>query len=228
MMVRAAEAEIGDGGPPARSVTVHFLEAPRHGPAEIAVEILRAGKRVVFCEVRMRQADRLVAQMTVVFSAARPQERGLTRTAPPAPDARSVNALEFGISPRRLPFTDQLEMRPTFGAAAFSGAAEAVTGGWLNLRDDPTELDAARLVAFSDLWLPAIFPWMSAPAGAPTVQLTIYLRSTETAAHGPVLARFETRTVLEGHFEERGELWSSDGQLLSESVQLALWLPFKA
>jgi acyl-CoA thioesterase len=37
-----------------------------------------------------------------------------------------------------------------------------------------------------------------------------------------VLARFDTRTVHEGHLEERGELWSADGRLLAESDQLAL------
>jgi hypothetical protein len=40
-----------------------------------------------------------------------------------------------------------------------------------------------------------------------------------------VLARFRTATMAEGHFEERGELWSADGRLLAESVQLALLLP---
>jgi hypothetical protein len=44
--------------------------------------------------------------------------------------------------------------------------------------------------------------------------------------HGPVLARFETRNVLEGHVEESGELWSADGRLLAESRQLALLVPF--
>jgi hypothetical protein len=40
----------------------------------------------------------------------------------------------------------------------------------------------------------------------------------------PMLARFETRHLQEGHIEERGELWSSDGQLLAQSQQLALLL----
>jgi hypothetical protein len=41
----------------------------------------------------------------------------------------------------------------------------------------------------------------------------------------PRLARFQTRNVREGHLEERGELWSRDGQLLAESQQLALLGP---
>jgi hypothetical protein len=137
-----------------------------------------------------------------------------------------VAPVESSVVPGAPPIFDRLEMRPVFGAGIFSGAAEAVTGGWLAFRDDAAPLDAARLCAMSDLWWPAVFTARTSLVRVPTLQLTVYLRSTRTEMHGPVLARFETRNVLEGHVEESGELWSADGRLLAESRQLALLVPF--
>ncbi len=225
VMVRAAQAELGSPAPPPRSVSAQFLEPPGHGPVHLGVEILRRGKRVAVCEVRMREADRLVAQMTLVCSAARAQERSLSDRPPPAPSFALTEPAGVGSIPGAPPLFGQLEIRPAFGSPIFSGAEDAVTGGWLNLRDDDAPLDAARLCALCDLWWPAIFGWLTSPDAAPTLQLVIYLRSTEPDVHGPVLARFETRRVQEGHIEEHGELWSSDGKLLAESRQLALLMP---
>ncbi len=224
IMVRAAQAELGPAGPPVRTVSAQFLDAPDHGPVEVEVQILRAGKRVAVCDARMRQADRLITQMTLICSAARSQDSGPVDRPPPAPDFHLVPALD----PVRLsqpPFLHRVQLRPAFGPELFSGASDAVSGGWMSLRDDAAPLDAARLCALSDLWWPPIFGRLTAPAAVPTLQLTVYLRRTATAVHGPALARFQTRTVQEGHIEERGGLWSSTGELLAESQQLALLLP---
>ena len=42
---------------------------------------------------------------------------------------------------------------------------------------------------------------------------------------GPLLARFTTKLVRDGFFEEDGELWAQDGTLVAQSRQLALLLP---
>jgi acyl-CoA thioesterase len=225
VMVRAAQAELGPQAPVARTISVQFLEAPSHGPVEVRVEILRAGKRVAVCDVRMGDGHLLIAQMTLVCSAPRAQDVSLTGGPPPAPDPESVEAVDIGNVPGTPPLFRQVEMRPTFGSPIFSGAPRAVTGGWMSLRDDDAPLDAARLCALCDLWWPAIFGTLSAPAAVPTLQLTVYLRSSERPVHGPVLARFETRHVQEGQIEEHGELWSRDGKLLAESHQLAVLIP---
>ncbi len=222
IMVRAAQAELGSPAPAPRTVSVQFLDAPAHGSVELGVEILRGGKRVAVCDVRMRQGERLMAQMTLVCSAARAQEASLNREPPQAPPPASVAVAEIRSIAGGPPLFGQVELRPSFGAMVFTGSPDAVTGGWLALRGDRAPLDAARLCALCDLWWPAIFGRLTAPSGVPTLQLTVYLRSTESGVHGPVLTRFETHQVQEGHVEERGELWSADGTLLAESQQLAL------
>jgi hypothetical protein len=67
-----------------------------------------------------------------------------------------------------------------------------------------------------------VFGILRGPAAVPTIQLTVHLRAVASAVNPPVLARVQTRTIAEGHLEETGELWSTDGLLLAESRQLAL------
>ncbi len=224
-VVRAVEAEAGESAPPVRIVSAQYLDAPAPGEVEILVERLRAGKRVAAYAARIVQAERLLVTVNVVLSASRPAT--LTRSTPPpsAPAADTLPVLDLPAAPGRPPVFAKLEMRSVFGELPMAGARDALAGGWVSLRGDREPLDAARLVALCDLWWPAIFPVLDAPDGAPTLQLTVMLRDTGFDVRPPILARFETQTVSEGHFEERGELSAADGRLLAESVQLALLLP---
>jgi acyl-Coa thioesterase superfamily protein/acyl-CoA thioesterase superfamily protein len=222
-MLRAAEAELGPGAPPARTVAAHYFEAPAPGPAQLQVEVLRRGKRVSACEVRLSQDERLASSATFLFSASRDQAATLRRAPLDAPpDPASVPELDFRRLPGAPPVFKALELRPTLGAPPFTGAGEAITGGWMALRDDDAPLDPARLCALADLWWPAVFSMIDARAAVPTIQLTVYLRSVARAVRPPVFARFETRVIAEAHLEESGELWSAGGELLVESRQLAL------
>ncbi len=223
-MTRAAEAELGPGAPPPRSISAHYLSAPAPGAIELHGSVLRAGRRVSFVDVRMLQHDRLVAQATVIAS--RPREATWTSASggpPPAPPAQQVAPVDDSGIPGRPPIFDRLEMRPVFGPGLLAGGDVALAGGWLALRDDDAPLDAARLCALCDVWWPAVFSAHTTLVGVPTLALTVHL-STSAAVRGPVLARFETLTALEGHVEESGQLWSADGRLLAESRQLALLL----
>jgi hypothetical protein len=170
--------------------------------------------------------------------------------APDVPPASAVAPINVDAAPGAPAMLGRMELRPCFGPAMFSGGleavpgagaavtggveamtggvqamtggADAVTGGWAAFRGDHRPLDAARLCALCDLWWPPLYGRLTTPAALPTLQLTVYLRDTSAQVAPPVLARFVTATVDEGHLEERGELWSTDGRLLAESAQLAL------
>lgn len=243
IMVRAAQRELGDGAPPPRTIAAHYLDVPAPGPVEIAVEVLRRGKRVAACDVRMRSGDRLACQATIVCSAGRDQALSLRRDPPAAPPAASVPSVTAGEVPGAPAMLGRVEFSPVFGPRMFSGGqdaaagrqdaatghqaatpggGDATTGGWAAIRDDDQPLDAARLCALCDLWWPPLFGRLTGPAALPTLQLSVYLRDTTAQERPPVLAQFTTTTVNEGHLEERGQLWSADGRLLAESEQLAL------
>lgn len=223
-LLRAAQAELGPGAPPPRTVAAHFLEAPAPGPAEIVVEVLRRGRRVSAAEARLSQGERLAATATVVFSAARAQAATRTRPAPAelARDARAP-ALQPGLGgDGARPLFSALRLTPVLGGPPLRGGESPVTGGWVALGDDDAPLDPARLCALCDLWWPAVFGILDRPHPVPTLQLTVYLRQIERPVSPPVFARFETRVIAEAHLEESGELWSGAGELLAESHQLAL------
>ncbi len=230
-IVRAVETELGDGAPPPRTVAAHFLDVPPPGPVEIVVETLRRGKRVAACDARMFAGDRLVCHAAVIASAARAEHVPLRREPPVAPPPASVPPVSMADVPGAPAMLERMELRPAFGPPIFSGdpltdagdpLTDATTGGWMAIGDDPHPLDAARLCALCDLWWPPLYGRLNSPAALPTLQLTVHLRDTSARIDPPVLARFTTTTVDEGHLEESGELWSVDGRLLAESTQLAL------
>jgi Acyl-CoA thioesterase C-terminal domain len=116
--------------------------------------------------------------------------------------------------------------RLTQGGRLCVGAPEAVTGGWLRFAD-PQPLDAPALAMYADAWLPSPMPYLTRPAAAPTIDLTVHFRAPGVAAaiaDEPVLAVFRSSTAAGGLFEEDGELWSRDGVLLAQSRQLGLLL----
>jgi acyl-CoA thioesterase len=69
--------------------------------------------------------------------------------------------------------------------------------------------------------MPAAFPKVGRPFGAPTADLTIHFRAPVLSGEW-VLADYRSRFSSGGVWEEDGELWSPDGTLLAQSRQLAL------
>jgi hypothetical protein len=105
------------------------------------------------------------------------------------------------------------------------GPGDGVTGGWVRTAV-PRPVDAPRIVAFADCWFPAAYARLGAVVPAPTLDLTVYVRSPlpppGMGDEDFVLGAFRTRWGTGGVWEEDGELWSPDGVLLAQSRQLAL------
>jgi len=157
MLVRALEDHLSDGPlRPLRSLTIHYLRAPREGAARIFVEVERAGRSVSFVSVRLEQADRVCALARAVLALDRD---GFELAAAPPPDVPGPDEVEaIPDSEEAPPFGRQFEFRPALGSPPFSGAAEALTGGWIRLRERGRHLDAALLTALCDSWYPAVSP----------------------------------------------------------------------
>ena len=98
-----------------------------------------------------------------------------------------------GRSP--FPIAGMFEYRPALGPVPLRDepVAEAVTGGWLRLRE-PRAPDAPLLAQYLDAWWPAAFVRIARPAAVPTIDLTIHFRAPSAAAaldpaepvHGPL------------------------------------------
>jgi acyl-CoA thioesterase len=221
ILLRAAQQELARSELPPRIVTVHYPRPATHEPAEIAVETLRVGRRNATLQTRLIQGGKLICTALMTFSAPRPQALTLTAPAPPAPSPDEVEEVRIDAVEGTPRIFGRVQLRPCFGAPMLAGAPEAVTGGWMALRDDDQPLDGIRLTALTDMWWPAVFGAVRELVGAPTLELTVHLRSTAPIS-APILARFATCTIDEGHLEETARLWSADGKLLAEGHQLAL------
>ncbi|MDQ4143041.1 MAG: thioesterase family protein [Actinomycetota bacterium] len=209
-----------------RSLTTHYLAAPKAGPMRIHASVQRTGRSMTYASARAVQDDRPVAMALAAFSVAWP---GLEFNDNPMPDVVGpeegfpVPTEGDGI-PR---FLGNFDMRWVLGEQPFSGAEHALVGGWYRLRE-PVLADAVVAATLLDAWPPAVFPKATQLVVAPTVDLTMHFR-TALPLEGAqpddfYLGRFLSRASRDGFFEEDGELWSKDGQLIAQSRQLALAL----
>jgi acyl-CoA thioesterase len=224
-MLRALEAALGDPGRAPRSVTVHYLTPPSEGPVTIACKVERAGRALTTLSARVHQDDRLIALALAAFSEPWPAGIELNDAAPP--DVPAPEAIE-PPSWERPPFAENFDTRHALGATPFSGADEALTGGWIRL-NEPQIADDVYVMMLADAWPPAVFQLVEGFFPVPTVELTVHFRAAlpleGALAEDFHLVRFETRLVHDGFLEEDGAIWSRDGQLLAQSRQLALALP---
>ena len=201
-----------------RSLTLHYLRPPGEGELTIMVSEERRGRQLTTYSVRAEQDGRLcilaLAALSKDFPTALQYGERMPAVAPP-------NGLVVRDEPDRPPMVRQFATQAAIGHEPFSGADEALTGGWIAFAgDEPSPLDPPALALLSDAWLPAPFVLLHDFVGVPTIDLTIHFRARSDGRTGPALAVFRSRTIAEGFFEEDGELWSQDGTLLAQSRQL--------
>jgi acyl-CoA thioesterase len=232
MLLRALLETVGDAGRSPRSLTVHYPRAPQPGPVSIHTRVERQGRSLSTLSARMEQDGRLIALVLSAFSVpwSAPEISDLKMPNVPGPDpTREAGTLEKLGAP---PFTRHLVMQPRIGARPFAASEQPMEiGGWLGLAPR-RPIDALSLAFFSDALFPP--PFVRLHEGervvAPTIDLTIHFRVPTPRTPDPdpdelCLARFRTRLVHEGFFDEDGVIWASDGTVLAQSRQLAILLP---
>jgi acyl-CoA thioesterase len=219
-------AEVADPERHARSLTVHYLAPAVEGPAQLVVTTERTGRFVQFLTARLSQGDRLLATAQAAFAAATPAAPAFAD--PTFPGYLPPDAIEDVADPPDLiAMRGRYEYRHVVGAPWDDPGQVAETGGWIRLAE-PRPYDAALVAALADAWYPAVFTRIAQPAGVPTIDLTVHLRSVEALRHlrpeDWVAVRFRTTVAGEGYLEEDGELWAPDGTLLAHSRQLGMLL----
>jgi hypothetical protein len=150
----------------------------------------------------------------------------------PPGDYRPDSDVWLATTPEMPSIVSRVKIAPRLGATPFSGrqltpGEAAETGGWIEL-PTPRRIDAAYIVLLSDVWWPPSLEPLTAPAIAPTIDLTVHVRADlppDGLPDEPVLGRFRTAAAVNGTMEEDGELFLADGTLLAQSRQLALFTP---
>jgi acyl-CoA thioesterase len=226
IILRALIDALDDPARPIRSFTTHFISAPARGEFEIETQLERSGRSMSYLSARMKQEGKTFALSLAAFSGA---WSGLEFNTAAMPDVPSpADSFEVPFEGEGVPnFLQNIEMRWNQGAKPFSGADEALVGGWFRMRE-PVIADAPVIAALLDAWAPAIFPVATEPVIAPTIDLTMHFRAplpvSGARADDFYLGRFGSSLGREGFFEEDGQIWSPDGNLIAQSRQLALGL----
>jgi acyl-CoA thioesterase len=224
LILRALMSSLDDQDRHIRSFTTHFVAAPEEGSIRIATTLDRSGKSMTAMSARVFQGDRLVARSLAAFSLPWDDFTFDDAQMPecPSPEESFPVPVDGEDMP---PFLGNFDMRWCLGSPPFSGADEALVGGWYRLRP-PETADSIVVATLMDAWAPAVFPVATEPVVAPTIDLTIHFRTQlPLEGAGPddfYLGRFSSKLASEGFFEEDGELWSAGGRLLAQSRQLAL------
>lgn len=224
VLVQAILAAVADPSRQLRSLTVHFLRPPLEGEVEIAVTIERSGRGMSTVSARAEQEGKAV--LLAIAALGGPYPGGIEYAdarVPDVPPPADVPIPEAPLGMPDMPFRSHFELRPALGPAVLSGQGPALTGGWIRLRED-RPLDAPLLVALTDAWWPASYGPADRVLIAPTIDLTVHLRTQLPRPAEQVLMEVRSDTAADGYFEEDTRLFSSDGTLLAHSRQLALAL----
>lgn len=220
--LRALEHHLGDAGRPVRSFTAHFCSPAVEGDAQVLTRIERAGKLVTHATVRVENASGVVCVGSATFGASRGGEvEYLEFPRPELPPPHEVPAV-----PDDVPVPDFcrfFELRYALGAAPFSGADVAETGGWLRPRE-PLVLDAPLCVGLMDVYPPSVLSRLDTFKPAASVDLTMHffhsLPRPGLREDAYFLRTGRSRQAAEGYSDDYQQLWTEDGELLAQCRQL--------
>lgn len=219
--VRAIEARVADPRRKVRSVTAELTAPVEVGPAELAVEVLRAGSSVTVARAALRQAGETRAHAVAVLAAPRPSTEALAWRAlepPRAPPWREVAPAPL-TSPPAPEFTQHFEFRIIEGMPLSGGDARCV--GWVRPRAPGAPRDAGHIAALADAWFPALLVRARAMRPTATIAYTLDILGDLDGLdpEAPLLHRGTVPVCADGYFIETRELWGEDGRLVAINQQ---------
>ena len=207
------------------TVTAHYYRPTEHGPIDIEVERIGAGRAHSTAMARLLQdgkerarilanyGDHTASQGPTVIQAEPPsmpppeecEDAGPARPMPNGLIAEIRNRIEWRMAPG------------VAGWARGQRTGRAEVGGWVRFNDG-RPIDTHSLPLLADALPPAAFE-VTAGGWVPTLELTVHVRGRP--APGWLRCWFRTRFLINGYLEEDGELWDEQGRLVALSRQLA-------
>jgi acyl-CoA thioesterase len=219
-MTRALETHEGPSDRALRSLTGAIAAPVVVGDAEIEVTTLRRGNGVTTSLATLSQGGAPIAHATAVLGKARPYADAHAPPPPPEVAGRWQDVPVSALGGAGVPqFIQNFELRPT-SPGPFVRAKDAVASGWFRPHAPIASLGAAELVAFVDVWWPALFATFGAPRPMATIAFT-FQGLAPSATPGPEALFYRARSVAgtDGYDVEHRELWSPDGRLLALNQQ---------
>ena len=210
------------------SVTAHYLRPGEEGAVEIDVDLVRTGRTLSTTTAIMTQSGKEKLRVVGTFGrldrASGPTAVGAVMPELPSPEeclSRRAGGQTHFVPSR---FSDNVDLRlhPDTGWVRGVPSGTAVLTGWMRFTDD-RPADVLSLALFADAFPPTVFEVLPTAQWVPTIELTVHFRAAP--APGWLRGRFQSRYLIDGFFEEDGEIWDSTGRLVAQSRQLAMVLP---
>ena len=204
--------------------TLNFAAPLADGPFTICTRAARTNRSTQHWVIEARQASGVVALATAVFAERRPTWSDTEAQTPQ--NLTSPSSLARMPTENRPAWVQRYDMRFIEGAFpdAFDGQEQAHSQSRLWVRDHPPRpLDYPALMAISDSFFPRIFVRRRKPSPIGTVSITTYFHADEAAMAAQsdhyVIGTARANTFHQGFFDQSGELWSHQGQLLATTHQ---------
>lgn len=208
------------------TISAHFLSSVDPAPADLAVDILREGRRTSSLTVGLRQDGVLRAHAIVAggrAEAATAWDDAMDLSRLPAP--RDVP--EF-VPPRAfVPVGQHLEIRPVGGVLPGAGGPEPVYEAWIRVgdRDAADELGARGCAAvLLDAMPPGLFGLWTDVRPVPTVEMTVHLAPGLDEPTDWWHVTHRTAWAGDGACVDETELRRPDGRLAAQARQYRLVL----
>ncbi len=221
----AAEALDAVGQQHPVAVSAHYVASPKVGASDLVTEVLREGRSVATVRTSLVQEGRtkveaLVSCGSLPDPATTP--RLLDAAPPPLPPVEQCLESRGPVPGERNGITDNLEIRldpATAGFATGSPSGSAEVRGWVRLRSG-RQPDPLMLLTVADALPPVTFD-MGLVGWVPTVELTVLVRGVPAPGWLAVVQR--ARLVHAGWLDEECEVWDSEGRLVAQARQLAMY-----
>jgi acyl-CoA thioesterase len=211
------------------ALTVNFCAPVSRGSFDIELTLARTNRSTQHWSMVLSQAETGVATTaTAVFAVRRP---GFSHQPARPPEVPAFETLAPYAPNKTSAWVRRYEYRfaegmPDFRRELSVETGSAVSRAWV--RDLPARpLDFVSLAAMSDSFFGRIFHVRKGMIPFGTVSLTTYFHvdSGDVARLGdsPILAIADASTFHKSYSDQKGELWSPDGQLLATCHQVAYY-----
>jgi acyl-CoA thioesterase-2 len=220
------------------SFTCHFLAVGRFEPADVEVEVVRAGRRAELLRARVVQDGRVLVETLLRTAREGPGLEHTLEEAPVVPEPETLQSLEALLANQppddrpEHPFWQNLERRPVDPSVVgrARGARPPEWTEWYRLRpratfEDPW-VDAARSLLLIDTltWPAAAGPHSGDEFIAPSLDVTVWFH--DFAPHDEWLLVHETSPIARrGLMAAQGSVYSQDRRLLATGAAHLLCAP---
>jgi acyl-CoA thioesterase len=200
------------------AVSGHFLRPPSGGPAEVRIEVVKAGRTASTVRATLWQDDK--ACLDTLVTAGELAGGPVDYAAVAMPEMPSPEECQSRAdAPFHVELLDHVDILLDPATAPFPDQnGVPMIQGWMRFRDG-ADADELALTLAVDAMPPTVFH-LNKFGWAPTVELTFLLRGAP--APGWLAFRAAATLVADGWFDEEALVWDSTGRLVAQSRQLAL------